>query len=285
MSQSARLALIGALSVVAANVQAETTLCTEIVPPMTITTPGIYCLFKDYALNLPSGAAITVNANNVVIDFNGHRIGNAAAGTANGAIGVKGYNASIQGYQNITVRNGTIRGFNMGIYLYGSGSQGHLIEDMLVDQSLKLGLGADGQGTVIRRNRVFGTGVTSTLGDFATGLFGNGAGMSVTDNVVLNTKAGTEAFGMQVSGTGVVSGNRVIDVGSASGSNEFGIWVYGTSIVVSDNRVADSVAAVGATTYGILAHPSSISVKMVGNVVNVVGTAYSGGTQVPGTNH
>src|SRR5262245_30153800 len=85
--------------------RAETALCTAIGSmPVTITTQGIYCLTTDFNLNLATGAAITVNTNNVVIDLNGHKIGNLAAGSGTLAKGVYAVQR-----QNITIKNGTIR--------------------------------------------------------------------------------------------------------------------------------------------------------------------------------
>jgi hypothetical protein len=75
--------------------------------PCTITTSGVYVLQQDFlSVNLASGAAIVVAADNVTINLNGHTISNAAAGASTGASGVYAAN-----HANITVRNGTLRGF------------------------------------------------------------------------------------------------------------------------------------------------------------------------------
>src|SRR6185436_5060329 len=123
-----------ALALAAGAARAETTLCTPINSlPTSITTQGIYCLNSDFALNLGAGAAISIETNNVVIDLNGHKIGNLAAGTGTFANGIYGFQR-----QNVTIRNGTLRGFRYGIVLLDdppfTTSQGHLIEDVRFDQ-------------------------------------------------------------------------------------------------------------------------------------------------------
>src|SRR5262245_57018630 len=91
----------------AAPAHAETTQCTAITSvPYTITVPGIYCLIADLEYPSASGDAITIEANNVVIDLNGHKIGNLAAGLGTTAVGI-----SAARRQNITIKNGTLRGF------------------------------------------------------------------------------------------------------------------------------------------------------------------------------
>ena len=93
---------------------AETTLCTVLSTfPATISSPGVYCLESDPSLSISTGAAITINANNVTLDLNSHRLGALAAGTATQAIGIYALN-----HTNITIKNGIVRGFAVGIENY-----------------------------------------------------------------------------------------------------------------------------------------------------------------------
>ncbi len=109
--------------------QAETINCTPINSvPTVITVPGVYCLTRALVTTIASGNAIDVQANNVVIDMNGHRLGGLGAGLSTEARGSHSLNR-----QNITVRNGTIRGFFIGIFMEGASGQGHLIEDVRAD--------------------------------------------------------------------------------------------------------------------------------------------------------
>lgn len=285
MSHLIRNTVVGVLSALSFAAHAETTLCTEVVPPVTITAPGIYCLFHDYALSLATGAAITVNASNVVIDFNGHRIGNMGGGSANSAYGVRSYNSStFQGYQNLTIRNGVIRGFGFGVVADGVGSQGHLVEDMLLDRNLTIGVGLFAAGSVVRGNRVVATGTISTRNSWTVGIVVSGDTSVVANNEVLDTVGAQEVMGIQVAGPGiVVSGNRVTKLAAGSGYSEYGVWASGVGHV-SNNSVIDTALPDGGSTTGI--HAVTSGIKVLNNVVSVSGPgAYSGGTQVAGTNN
>jgi hypothetical protein len=96
-------------------IQAETTNCTAITSvPYTISVPGIYCLTGNLETAMTEGHAITINVNNVVIDLNGRKLGGGAAGAGTSAYGIYA-----SGRENITIKNGTIRGFKAGVYLFG----------------------------------------------------------------------------------------------------------------------------------------------------------------------
>src|SRR6185436_18473510 len=101
--------------------RAETTQCTPITAiPMTISSPGVYCLTSDLSANVPSpGNAITIEANSVVVDLNGHRIANLG-GPNTASTGI-----FAEERQNITIRNGSIRGFFAGIMMLGGNNAGH----------------------------------------------------------------------------------------------------------------------------------------------------------------
>jgi hypothetical protein len=272
-------ALLTSLTACSFGVWAETTRCTEVVPPVVISHPGSYCLAQDYALNLASQAAIEVTANNVVIDFNGHRIGNMAAGAAQTAAGIRAYGA----IQNLTVRNGTVRGFSRGIFLNGNG-MGFLIEDMLIDQSLGEGMMIFASNTTLRRNRVQATGSWGDIGTMGIDLEGDNN--RVIDNDVVDTKSCSHCVvtGIYVNGQKfVVSDNRVTGLEAGAGS-ETGIFGVNRGII-RNNVVIDDVLPAGGTGVGIRAITASTVIKIVGNVVDVPGTPYSGGTQVAGTNN
>src|SRR5262245_44875205 len=109
------LALLGA-----ASAGAETTQCTDVAslagaPPYKITAQGVYCLNADIAFSAVSGAAITIDSNNVVLDLNSHKIGGGGAGDGTTAVGVL-----VNNHGNVIVKNGLVRGFHSGIlYLPG----------------------------------------------------------------------------------------------------------------------------------------------------------------------
>ena len=111
--------------------RAETINCTPITSlPATIDTQGLHCLTGNLATSQTSGNAIEITANNVTLDLNGWKVGGQGAGAGTQAGGIS--SAAV----NVTVRNGIVRGFSIGISLTGRGA---VVRDMLVDQNTQYG--------------------------------------------------------------------------------------------------------------------------------------------------
>ena len=85
--------------------------------PVTISTPGIWCMRQNLAFAPPSGNAITITTNDVTVDCNGFKLDGSASYTSTGAKGIRA-----DGRSGITVRNCAIRGFYYGIALLGAGA-------------------------------------------------------------------------------------------------------------------------------------------------------------------
>jgi hypothetical protein len=143
---------------IARPVPAETLDCTPITAlPAIITVQGIYCLTGNLNTALSFGNTVDIQTNNVTIDLNGWKLGGLAAGPGTVANGIHALDQ-----KNITVRNGTVRGFFRGIYLEGSNSQGNLVEDIRAEQNRVVGIWTQGRGDIVRHNHVFalrGTGL------------------------------------------------------------------------------------------------------------------------------
>ena len=167
----------------AAPAHAETLNCTAVTSlPATISTQGIHCLMGNLATAQTSGDAITITANNVTLDLNGFKLGGQAAGSATGATGI------LSTANNVTVKNGIVRGFRTGIFLQGRGA---VVEDLLVDQNTLTGILVTGQGAIVRRNQVVDTGgSTFSTNVFAVGIQANGTGSLVEHNVVEHLVSG-----------------------------------------------------------------------------------------------
>src|SRR5207344_3123760 len=127
--------------------------------PAQISTPGTWCLKKDIATAMTSGSAILIMTNNVTIDCNDFKLGGLAAGPGTLALGI-----SARNQHNIAVRHCNIRGFYVGleldyiVELGATGGGGHIVEDNRFDYNTSTGLWVEGDGSVVRRNRVFETG-------------------------------------------------------------------------------------------------------------------------------
>ncbi len=247
---------------------ADTEICTEITAlPFTIAVQGVYCLKQNLNVNLATGNAITVNAGNVVIDFNDFRVNNQAAST-NTAKGV-----FAQDRKNVTLRNGFIRGFLFGVFInenIANASASHLVENMKIADSRFTGIEVEGDFSVLRNNRVYNTGGANTgpvgislqkavdgfvSGNFVSGVGGDAAGFGifidessrvlVSDNVVTGVDGGTSDRGIGVNSSDAVTvdSNRVLN---SPGSGNFGVLDFGgssTNLSCLDNEIGGYTTA------------------------------------------
>jgi hypothetical protein len=170
---TASILLLLALS---APARAETTECTEVTPPFTITAPGIYCLKRSFSI---SGSAVSIQSDDVVFDLNGH-----ALVVTNPPFQVT---AISSGKSNVTVRNGTVRGGHSGVAL--EGGAGNLVEGMRIEGAKHTGIEVSGTGHIVRNNLLIGVGVFwggPVWGISAT----SGTGMRISGNHVVDTGVG-----------------------------------------------------------------------------------------------
>ncbi|PYM96555.1 MAG: hypothetical protein DME04_01560 [Candidatus Rokuibacteriota bacterium] len=177
--------------------QAETVNCTPITAvPFTIPAAGTWCLAQDLNTTLASGNAITIAANNVVLDLNGHRLANVGAGPGTEASGVYAFQRT-----DITVRNGTVRGFKFGIRLDDSSpyttSQAHVIEDLRADQNTWIGIWVAGRENIIRNSQVMTTG-GATASESAVGIVVFGSDTQVLDNDIIDTFGRNTGYGFGI---------------------------------------------------------------------------------------
>ena len=208
--------------------------------PAVISTQGTWCLKQDLATAITSGNAIDIQTNNVTLDCNDFKLGGLAAGLATTAIGVH-----TMDHVNLTVRHCNIRGFFAGVLLTAttaSSGGGHLVEDNRFDGNTSLGIGVKGDGSVIRRNRVFDTGGSTAFAD-AYGI-ATGYSTDILDNIVAGVLArsggGGNAYGIDASAntSGRISGNGVHDVVKDGSGIAKGIYNTGSDrISLRDNDV------------------------------------------------
>lgn len=189
--------------------------------PYTISTPGNYCLTADLTTAITSGNAITIEANSVVLDLRGHKLAGSAGSSSNA-------NGIIAGHRKyVVVKNGTVRGFFIGVGLLGNTSTANIIEGITSDASRYVGLWTDGTGGIIRHNVIVNTGGTTIFGANAdvAAIVALGSGVVVDNDIV------------RVVGTGTGTGEGVITSGD---------------VLIADNRFANMTRAMncnGATKY------------------------------------
>lgn len=228
--------------------RAEVTNCLQIVSlPAVITQQGVHCLKSDLNTSIASGSAIAINTNNVTIDLNGFKLGGFSAPNA---VGISAIDRL-----NITIRNGTIRGFAFGISLTRTSattSAGHLLEDLNIEGARTNGFYVLGNATSIRGNllRDIGNPTAPSLGIQYNAISAVGDSMTIEDNKIENVISGlNNAIGIFFSGQSSVIRNN--QIGAVTGPNAIGINIGGGSVVVAGNYILNrSVGATGISGAG-----------------------------------
>lgn len=224
---------------------AETVNCTAITSlPYVISTQGVYCFTGNLSAGMTFGKAIDIQTNNVTIDMNGFKLGNLSAGSGTNASGIWAHNR-----KNITIRNGTIRGFFAGVFLRDStgvfSSGGHLVEDIRANGNKYYGLRVEGADNIVRRNHVISTGgSTYYANSFSYGIHTYGPNVRILNNNVEKTfavGATAGAQGLRVTGAkgSVIANNHLSDFSAQPGGYFVGMFFSGTGIVRENNFVAE----------------------------------------------
>jgi nitrous oxidase accessory protein NosD len=251
---------------VGAAVEAETVNCTPITSlPAVISSQGVYCLTGHLATGQTSGSAMTIVVPNVVLDLNGWKLGGQGAGKGTAATGISSDQA------NLTIKNGTVRGFRYGISLSGAGA---VVEDILADQNTMVGIRVDGEGSVVRRNQIVKTGGSTVAPNtWASGISSQASGVLIEENTVSGLyPVGTgTAVGIEMDGAdnSVVRGNAVS--GSTTPPAGYGIHVRPSS------GVAVVANAISSFDVGVYYDPAASGIY-ARNVADGCTTKYSGGT-------
>ena len=194
--------------------------------PFTISQAGAYCLNKDIAATMAFGSAITIASSDVTLDLHGFRLGDEAAGLGTTANGIFAENR-----ENITIRNGTIKGFSYGILfnrLTGGISRGHLVEKLRLEANTVGGVAIIGNGSVIRGNQIVKTGGSTASG------------------------ANSPAFGIAIEGDGDhVIDNDIYETVGQGNLQGTAIDVDGSNAVIENNRISNSVLSTTVASLGI----------------------------------
>lgn len=195
----------------------ETLLCNRYILslPYTINVPGHYCLASNLSTsaNPAYTSAITINADSVLLDLNQYTLDGSAAGSATTLKGVFSIDRS-----SITVRNGVVRGFWVGIDLANpsGNARGHTVEHIWADRNTRTGIETRGTASLVRNNVVTDTGGSTNL---------------------LNPGGAAHAFGIDVGGPASVIDNQVTHVFGLNGGNAWGLIFTDQGVIAVNNRV------------------------------------------------
>lgn len=139
--------------------------------PFTISAPGRYFVVTNLTYGLTTGQAITINANEVILDLNGASL--HGPGVSNTATGVL-----VPGRQSVTIQNGDIDGFGFaGIQLAPNSAQ-NIVDNVRLNANQTGVLVVNGTLNIVKNCVIDG----GTVGI----LFSSGAGNRASNNTLGN---------------------------------------------------------------------------------------------------
>ncbi|HEY2344332.1 MAG TPA: hypothetical protein VGH80_00465 [Xanthomonadaceae bacterium] len=202
--------------------------------PATISTPGTWCVKQDLATSIASGSAITVTANDVVLDCNDFGIDGSAAGISSLATGI-----SASDTLHTEIRRCRVSGFSTGIALTTTGvGGGHRVEGNHLAANLLVGINVEGDGSRVQHNDVFATGSAAGAAGSLYGIRTAGS-VDVLDNTVAGLVATTGGNGATIgiytdftgASTGSVSvdGNRVKGLHADGTGKATAVYLHSTN--------------------------------------------------------
>ncbi len=236
------LTLLVATCAFPASVMADTAHCTAITSlPTTLSSAGLYCINQDFAYG-GVGPAITITADNVSVDLNGHTI-RATRSPGDAEVSYQG--VSVSGHKYFSIIDGTISGFTIAIFVSDTSkavAEGGLIANLQIVKSPNP-MGIFCNGCIVRNNIVTDTHPLSSQNtDSAIAILVDGIGNQVMGNHVFETVNGSAATlpgaAIEVDGShSIASNNYVSNTTLATTTVLYGIRVSGTGMLVSDNQV------------------------------------------------
>jgi len=241
--------------------------------PVVLNTPGTWCLNKNLSTAMTSGNAITILADNVVVDCNDFKVDGLAAGAGTRVAGISAYNRL-----NSTVRNCDVRGFYVGIVLVGSG---HVVEDNHLDGNTFVGINVHGDGSVIRHNQVFDTG-GSTVSGAPWGIIGYNS-VDILDNtsssVVATTGMGGNAVGIYTNSNfdGSVNGNRVRGLLPDGGGFALAVINFNSGRIALRNNDLAGNGSPGSTAFQCTDSKGRVKENVINGFVTAISRCGDGG--------
>jgi parallel beta-helix repeat protein len=213
---------------------------------------------------------LVVGRQGITVDLNGHTI----AGTGLGA-GLRN-----DGYDGVTLRNGTVENFDYGVQL-NPGTDGNVVEALTVDRNELAGIeltgaGTAGQGTMVRGNTVIwnGRGIAVLGGSTAATVLDNTVDANTRAGLVVQGSDGNTLRGNEVTLTAdaavVLDGadENLVEQNGISGSSDAGV-----RLVSSSSNTLRGNTLEGTGDGGMLLTEASDGNRLEGNTLIATGDA------------
>ena len=237
------LALLVAVSFFPADVMADSSHCTSTIAalPTTLSSAGLYCVNQDFAYG-GVGPAITIAADNVTVDLNGHTI-RATRSPGDAEVSYEGVN--VFGHKYFSIIDGTISGFTIAVLVGDSATasaEGGTIADLHIIKCPNP-MGIFCNGCIVKNNTITNTHPYSTeQSDSVFAMEVEGVGNQVTGNRIFDTSNGSAATlpgaAIELDGSNSIASNNYIANPTFNPASVFyGIHTTGSGMLVTDNQV------------------------------------------------
>jgi hypothetical protein len=198
--------------------------------PCTIASAGFY-KFTNNVTTSTTAAAITISADNVILDLAGFELLNTAPWN--------GFGVSLTGpHKNITVKNGRITGFDRSIHFGGDSivtdyATNFLIDGINADSQIK----AEGNSGIIQNCSAIGTN-----GTVSNALTAYGSNITIINNDVFGANGNGINVGPDYNNVGaynIVENNRIKNVGQLY-VGQSGIYLPTENSIAVNNRITNN---------------------------------------------
>jgi hypothetical protein len=208
-----------AVSVLAAlcAAQSASASCTTLIGtvPYVISAPGEYCLARSVRTTA-AGNAITISSSNVTVDLLWHSV-------LSGVTDVRQYTVGVysMGYNNITIRNGRIRGFTKAVEMQSDllYAANYLVEGLIVRSSGQIGLDIRGGNSTIQDNVVSDTAARFAPTQFAIAIANSAfGGTAIIHNNRVDNTSGSGLVPPDFDGRPAIGAEGIVVDGAPSAS-------------------------------------------------------------------
>lgn len=205
------------------HAQSTTTISTL---PYQIATPGAYVLAGDLTFDASNAPAVSIQAGNVILDCNGHRIS-----SLNRIPDLPAVSAAV-GLSDVSIRNCTVVNFDRGITAGWRGYRTQIVDNQILNGGSR-GITILGSDALVSGNRIIGlrskpAGVSEGIWvrEFDTGILS--ANIRVFDNVVADVIGDVGARGIVVgqSSAPQIVGNTLMDIRANPAYSNYAYYLF-----------------------------------------------------------